>query len=321
MTIWGAAIVAGGSIIGGIMNKKSGDSAAKNSEAMAKADRDWQEKMYGKTLQDNRPDQTNDFGQLKWTQDPTTGKWSQTSHLNPAEAARLEDYRQIAADRMATAKGGYHTDWNSMGFGKLAKAALGIEGDTGGRSWANQKMASTANDFLRNGQAPPNMAAQMGIGPPGGGGPGTANTGQYPNGINPTGIPGGGGAPGPVTYQPGMQGANFSAGGPPSGGGAALGKQFDPSMLGGQPAYGPTSDFAAKPPPISPVVSGNHVEIAPGYKAGSQFDSPAPPTQPSSPPQRGGGGPTPEQLAMADALRRQQEMEAQSAANSGNGSG
>jgi len=309
--ITAAAITGGAGLLGSFLNKKSGDQAAKQSAEMAKADREWQEKMYGRTLNDNRPDQVNDFGSLSWETDPKTGKMRQVSHLNPAEAARLEDYRQIAARRMADVKGGNKIDWNALGFGKMANAVLGTPGDTGTRSWANQKMASTANDFLRNGQAPPNMAAQMGIGPTGGGAPGSANYGLYPGQ--------GGGAPPAITSQPGMQGANFSAGGPSAGGGMLQPKQFDQSMLGGQPAYGGKSDYADAPPPISNMVAGRDVEIAPGYKAGSQYGSPTPPPTPET--QRTNqGGPTPEQQALADAIRRQQE-ESRMIANSGNGSG
>ncbi len=313
--IWGAAIAVGGSLIGGALNKKSGDQAAAKSAEMAQADRDWQEKMYGRTLQDNRADQTNDFGSLRWTTDPKTGKMTQETHLNPAEAARLEDYRQIAADRMSAAKGGYKTDWNALGFGDLANAVHGTKGDTGKYAWQDQKNTSNANDFLRNGQAPPNMAAQMGIGPVGSGPPGSATAGQYPG-------QGGGGAPPAISYQPGITGGNFSAGDAPSAGGGMLGqKQFDPSMLGGQSPYGPKSDYARNPPEVNAMISGNHVPIAEGYKVGSQFGPPPTPTQPDGPPQRGGGGPTPEQQALADAIRRQQEQDAHAAANAGNGSG
>ena len=159
---WVAVATAGAGLLGGLLNKKSGDKAAQTSERMSEADRQFTRDMYDKTLQANRPNQQSDFGALTWAKD-ANGNWTQQNRLNPAEAARLEDFRQVAADRMAAAKGGYKTDWNSLGFGKLANATLGQAGDTGQRSWANQRMASTANDFMRNGQAPPNMATQMGI--------------------------------------------------------------------------------------------------------------------------------------------------------------
>ena len=151
---WVAVATAGAGLLGSFMNKKSGDSAAKNSEAMAKADREFQERMYNQSLQDNRSNQTTDWGKLTWAQDPTTKKWTQENKLAAPEAARLEDFRQIAADRMGAAKGGYKADWNSIGFGHLAKAAGIGQGDTGEAPWMKQKYSSSANDFLRNGQAP-----------------------------------------------------------------------------------------------------------------------------------------------------------------------
>lgn len=38
----------------------------------------------------NRPNQTNALGSLTWTQDPTTGQWTQTESLNPAVQALLD---------------------------------------------------------------------------------------------------------------------------------------------------------------------------------------------------------------------------------------
>jgi hypothetical protein len=128
--VWAAIGAAAVGVVGGAINAKSGKQAAQTSAGMSQADRDFYNQTYQQSLGDNRATQTNDFGTQGWTKGPD-GKWTQENKLNPAEAARLEDYRQVAADRMADAKAGYHTDWNSLGFGKLNAAVHGVPGDTG----------------------------------------------------------------------------------------------------------------------------------------------------------------------------------------------
>jgi len=128
---WAMVASAGIGLIGGFIGKKQGDKNSANSAQMLKDQQKWQEERYRESLRDNRPDQISDFGSLQWTTDPVTGRMTQTNKLAAPEAARLEDYRQIAADRMAAAKGGSKIDWNALGFGKMANAVQGTPGDTG----------------------------------------------------------------------------------------------------------------------------------------------------------------------------------------------
>lgn len=130
MSIWGIGISAAASIAGGLLSKKAGDKNAATAQQMSEADRQFYKDTYNQSLSDNRANQQNDFGSLTWTKDPKTGQWTQQVKMDPASAARLEDFRQIQADRMADAKGGYHTDWNALGFGKLNQAVHGTPGDT-----------------------------------------------------------------------------------------------------------------------------------------------------------------------------------------------
>lgn len=60
--------------------------------------------MAGQTLA-NRPNQTNQQGSLTWTQDPTTGQWTQTQSLNPTLAAAANSQQQTQAGLSAGANG------------------------------------------------------------------------------------------------------------------------------------------------------------------------------------------------------------------------
>jgi hypothetical protein len=44
------------------------------------------------------------YGNSRWTQDPVTGRWTQTATLNPEDQARLETLRRIAAQRQQRAQ-------------------------------------------------------------------------------------------------------------------------------------------------------------------------------------------------------------------------
>jgi hypothetical protein len=100
---WVAVGVAGASLVSGLIGSKKAGDSAKQAQAMSEADKKWAAEQVKNQTEANRVDQTSDFGSSKWTQDPTTGKWSQTTALAAPEAARLADYRQMAADRMRAA--------------------------------------------------------------------------------------------------------------------------------------------------------------------------------------------------------------------------
>jgi hypothetical protein len=53
----------------------------------------------------NRPNQSTPWGSSSWTKDPVTGQWTQKQELNPQDQARLEQFRQIAGNRMQNAQG------------------------------------------------------------------------------------------------------------------------------------------------------------------------------------------------------------------------
>jgi hypothetical protein len=82
-----------------------------------------------RTEQFNRPDQHDPFQDVKWEQDPQTGKWTQNVTLNQADQANLDASRGITAARLGAAGGidlsmyKKMPDFESIGLGALAKAA------------------------------------------------------------------------------------------------------------------------------------------------------------------------------------------------------
>lgn len=52
----------------------------------------------------NRANQINPFGSSEWTQDPTTGQWTQNVSLNPASQGALDSQQQLQAGRMQGAQ-------------------------------------------------------------------------------------------------------------------------------------------------------------------------------------------------------------------------
>ena len=155
-----------------------------------------QQQQYIDALRANRPDQSNPFGSLSWTEGPG-GKWSQNVTMNPEDQKRLDMFRQIAASRLGQAgKIGLPTgaiDYDKMGLGSLAAAAGIGQGSTGKRPWADSPYASMGGNMLRNlqwsqpTQIPSwmNMMSSSPIGMGGGGGgpppPGPAPMAPQPN--------------------------------------------------------------------------------------------------------------------------------------------
>lgn len=196
MTWVAVAVGVGGTLLSGYMSSQSGKKQQQAAQQDSAADRDFQREMYGRQLQDSRANQSTDWGDLTWEQDPKTGKWTQKNTMNAAEQGRLEDYRQIAADRMANAKGLSANlpqgaiNYDALGLGKIASAA-GVQGGGNSDAQADARagkgivgMPGFSNQQMRGMQPPPRPmggGSMMGP-PPGQGGPG---------GPGPAGIPGG----------------------------------------------------------------------------------------------------------------------------------
>lgn len=86
------------------MGKKSKPPPAPDYTALAKQTADSQNQQLAAQTVANRPDQYNPYGSVKWSQDPS-GKWTQTTSLNPAEQELLDSNRSINLGLNKTAGG------------------------------------------------------------------------------------------------------------------------------------------------------------------------------------------------------------------------
>lgn len=77
-------------------------------------ERQYNEMMWTRALQANRPNQYTPFGSSEWTQDPTTGAWTQRTSLNPQDQQRLDQFRGIASGRMNDASQMLQLDWSKI---------------------------------------------------------------------------------------------------------------------------------------------------------------------------------------------------------------
>lgn len=223
---WVAAIGVGGSLIGGLMGKDEAKDQRQAVAQMTEEDRKFTKEGWEAALRANRVNQYNPFGGSEWVQDEK-GNWVQRQFLNPAEQSRLDDFRQIAANRMAAGGGinlghfGQGADYNSIGLGYLSKAA-GVQPNAGSdyRSSGGDRTSQIASQLMRNGPQMPGMyqpmaggsmmqggmGGKMGKGPvvqpPMGGGmaPGGGNPSAPPPMVNAPIVPGAGGQD---AYKPG----------------------------------------------------------------------------------------------------------------------
>jgi len=85
-----------GSVVSGVLGARS---AKKQRNATQRAQEE-EQKLY-------RPNQYSPWGATEWTQDDK-GNWTQKSTLDPQDAARLQQFRDIAGYRMEKAKSFLH---------------------------------------------------------------------------------------------------------------------------------------------------------------------------------------------------------------------
>jgi len=115
-------------------------------------------------LAQNRVNQSSDFGNLTWSQDPTTGAWSQSSTLAPDMQANLDALRQQQGSAIGGLESGFNVQGDVMNAYKALNdplmqqsrdrenarlAAMGL--NTGsGQAWLNSQQgindAQTRND-------------------------------------------------------------------------------------------------------------------------------------------------------------------------------
>lgn len=76
--------------------------------------REYDQQMWLRALQANRPNQSTPWASSSWAQDPQTGQWTQTQTLNPQDQQRLDMFRGIANQRMQAAQTPLQLDWSRI---------------------------------------------------------------------------------------------------------------------------------------------------------------------------------------------------------------
>lgn len=92
------------------MSKKTKTPEAPNYAGLATQQQAANEQAWNKTLQANRPNQTNQFGSSTWEQDPVTGQWTQSTTLNAPQQAIFDSQQanqQKIADMSSGLLGGF----------------------------------------------------------------------------------------------------------------------------------------------------------------------------------------------------------------------
>lgn len=103
------------------MGKKTKTPSAPDYTALAGQQQQLGQQAWGAALNANRPNQSNQFGNLTWQQDPTTGQWTQTSTLNQQQQDifnRQQGNQQALADATGNALRGFDSgqvDFSSLG--------------------------------------------------------------------------------------------------------------------------------------------------------------------------------------------------------------
>lgn len=87
------------------MGKKTKTPKAPDYTALANQQAALGQKSWGAALNANRPTQQNQFGSLSWSQDPTTGQWTQTSALNQPQQD-IFNQQQANQQQIANMAGG-----------------------------------------------------------------------------------------------------------------------------------------------------------------------------------------------------------------------
>jgi hypothetical protein len=94
------------------MGKSSKTPDAPNYSGIAQQQAQQSKQAWSDQLQANRPNQTNQFGSSSWSQDPTTGAWTQATQLNQPQQDIFNSQQanqQQVANMTGSALGGYDT--------------------------------------------------------------------------------------------------------------------------------------------------------------------------------------------------------------------
>ena len=87
------------------MGKKTKTPEAPNYTGIAQQQAEQSKQAWNDQMQANRPNQTNQFGSQSWSQDPTTGQWTQATTLNEPQQG-IFDQQQANQQQIANMGGG-----------------------------------------------------------------------------------------------------------------------------------------------------------------------------------------------------------------------
>ena len=166
---WAAVIGGVASIAGSAMSAKKDKQANQQTKVdidkLREDDYAKNNAIYAKQLRDARFNRQDPYSQTSWTTDPVTGQMTQSTQLNPAQQKLLDSSNQSKQRRMDSGAninfGSGNVDWNSLGFGNMAKA-VGLQpgGTTGKSPWADSPYSSAGGDYLNYmSQQPAGMSA------------------------------------------------------------------------------------------------------------------------------------------------------------------
>jgi hypothetical protein len=156
---WAAVIGAAGTVIGGMITKKSGDEQQESITNTRAEDLAANRENWANQLRANRFNKQGPTASSTWTQDDK-GNWNQKIALNPEQQDLYDQMNAIKSSRLKNAAGiklpTGPIDYNSMGLGALAQAAgYGAGGTTGKRPWADNPYSSAGGEYLNYLSAPP----------------------------------------------------------------------------------------------------------------------------------------------------------------------
>ena len=105
------------------MGKKSETPKAPDYSGIAEKQGDANKESWQTGVKAGRPNQITPQGSLNWSQDPTTGEWTQTSAWRDPQLERNESWKNMAQGQMTQLAGQYanNYDWNQVNLDKAPK--------------------------------------------------------------------------------------------------------------------------------------------------------------------------------------------------------
>ena len=141
------------------MSKKAKTPPAPDYSALATQQADLNNAAIEKTTLANRVDQTNPFASLNWSQDPSTGQWSQDVSLNAADQGNLDAMRGITGNLTGQAANAMSSPFDISGAPEMPDSGFGAVQEI-----QDAMMSRMAPDLLRQRQRQEAQLIAQGVG-------------------------------------------------------------------------------------------------------------------------------------------------------------